>query len=225
MTVQEFARYFDHTVLKPDATAEDVLRLCNEARQWNFAAACVAPGWVALAADMLKGSGVAVASVAGFPHGNTLSEVKAFETSGAITAGATEIDMVLPIGLAKSGAWQQVEADIRAVVEAARQKPGIIVKVIFENALLTDSEKQKACLVSEAAGASFVKTSTGFAASGATVEDVRLMRRVVANRLGVKAAGGIRDLETALALIEAGADRLGSSASVKIVEAYAAQNS
>ena len=131
--------------------------------------------------------------------------------------------MVLPIGLVKSGAWQQVEADIRAVVEAARQKPGIVVKVIFENALLTDAEKQKACLVSESAGASFVKTSTGFAASGATVEDVLLMRRVVANRLGVKAAGGIRDLETALALIEAGANRLGSSASVKIVEAYAAQ--
>ena len=225
MTVQEFARFFDHTVLKPDATAEDVLRLCEEARHWSFAAACVAPCWVALAADMLKGSGVAVASVAGFPHGNTLTEVKAFETAAAIEAGATEVDMVMAIGLAKSGAWHQVEADIRAVVEAARQKPGIIVKVIFENALLTDAEKQKACLVTEAAGAGFVKTSTGFASSGATIEDVRLMRRMVGKRLGVKAAGGIRDLATALALIEAGADRLGSSASVKIVKAFAAQNS
>jgi deoxyribose-phosphate aldolase len=224
MTIQEFARYFDHTVLKPEATAEEVLRVCEEARHWNFAAACVAPEWVALCHDMLKGSGVAVASVAGFPHGNTLFKVKAYETQAALEAGATEIDMVLSVGLAKGGAWHQVEADIRGVVEVARQKPGTIVKVILENALLTDAEKQKACLVCQAAGAHFVKTSTGFASHGATVEDVRLMRRIVSDRLGVKAAGGIRDLPTAQAMIEAGANRLGSSASVKILQEFEKQN-
>ncbi len=220
MTVQELARYFDHTALKPDTTAEDVLRLCDEARQWSFAAACVAPDWVGLAADMLKGSGVAVASVAGFPHGNTLPHIKARETQMVLEAGAVEVDMVMAIGHAKSGAWNKVESDIRGVVEAARSKPGTIVKVIFENALLSDSEIQKACLICNSAGAHFVKTSTGFAAGGATVENVRLMRRCAIARVGVKAAGGIRDLETALAMIEAGATRLGSSSSVKILEEF-----
>lgn len=223
MTVQELARYFDHTVLKPDATAEDVLKLCEEARQWEFAAVCIAPDWVALATDMLKGSGVAVATVAGFPHGNTLPKVKAFETQAVLEAGADEVDMVLAIGHAKSGAWNKVEADIRGVVEAARTKPGAIVKVIFENALLSKDEIQKACLVCTSAGAHYVKTSTGFASSGATLEDVRLMRRCTNARMGVKAAGGIRDLDTALEMIEAGATRLGSSSSVKIIEEYQKQ--
>ncbi len=220
MTVQELARYFDHTVLKPDATAEDILLLCDDARKWEFAAVCVAPDWVALAVDMLKGSGVAVASVAGFPHGNTLPQIKALETQMVLEAGAEEVDMVMAIGQAKAGAWDKVESDIRGVVEAARRKPGAIVKVIFENALLTKDEIQKACLVCSAASAHYVKTSTGFAASGATLDDVRLMRRAANPRLGVKAAGGIRDLDTALAMIEAGATRLGSSASVKILEEF-----
>lgn len=223
MTVQELARYFDHTVLKPDARAEDILKLCDEARQWEFAAVCVAPDWVALAADMLKGSSVAVASVAGFPHGNTLPKIKALETQMVLEAGADEVDMVMAIGHAKSGAWNKVESDIRGVVEAARSKPGAIVKVIFENALLSKDEIQKACLVCSSASAHYVKTSTGFATSGATLEDVRLMRRTTNSRLGVKAAGGIRDLDTALAMIEAGATRLGSSASVKILEEYQRQ--
>jgi deoxyribose-phosphate aldolase len=220
MTVQKLARYFDHTVLKPEATAEDILSLCHQARQWNFAAVCVAPDWVAFAHDMLKDSDVVVASVAGFPHGNTLSQIKAQETQLALEAGAMEVDMVMAIGQAKQGAWRQVEADIRGVVEAARAKPGAIVKVIFENALLTKEEIQKACFICNAAGAHYVKTSTGFASSGATLEDVRLMRRYAQPNVGVKAAGGIRDLETALAMIEAGATRLGSSASVKIVEEF-----
>jgi deoxyribose-phosphate aldolase len=220
MTVQELARYFDHTVLKPDAAADDILRLCDEARQWNFATVCVAPIWVAVAADMLKGSGVGVATVAGFPHGNTLPKIKALETGLALEAGAAEVDMVMAVGHAREGAWHKVEADIRGVVEAARARPGAIVKVIFENALLTEDEIQKACLICNAAGAHYVKTSTGFAASGATVEDVRLMRRTAQKNVGVKAAGGIRDLETALAMIEAGATRLGSSASVKILEEF-----
>ena len=220
MTVQELARYFDHTVLKPDAQADDILCLCDEARAWHFATVCVAPGWVALASDMLKGSGVGVATVAGFPHGNTLPKIKALETQLTLEAGADEVDMVIAIGHAKEGAWHKVEADIRGVVEAARSKPGAVVKVIFENALLTKEEIQKACLISTAAGAHFVKTSTGFAASGATLEDVRLMRRITPENIGVKAAGGIRDLETALAMIEAGATRLGSSASVKIMQEF-----
>ena len=220
MTSAEFAKFFDHTILKPDATAAEVLLLCAEAREAGFAAACVAPCWVALAADMLKSSGVVVASVVGFPHGNTLQQVKSRETAESVALGAMEIDMVLNVGLAKDGAWERVEADIRAVVKAARIAPGVVVKVILENALLTDEEKQTACRVCEAAGADFVKTSTGFAASGATVEDVVLMRRVVGNRLGVKAAGGIRDLATAEAMIAAGANRLGSSASLKILAAF-----
>lgn len=220
MTVQELARYFDHTVLKPDATADDILGLCDEARQWSFATVCVAPDWVALAADMLKGSGVGVASVAGFPHGNTLPQIKAQETQLSLEAGADEIDMVMAIGHAREGAWHKVEADIRGVVEAARSKPGAIVKVIFENALLNKDEIQKACLICNAAGAHYVKTSTGFASSGATLEDVRLMRRITQKTIGVKAAGGIRDLETALSFIEAGATRLGSSSSVKIIEEF-----
>ena len=220
MTVQELARFFDHTVLKPEATASDILRLCDEARQWHFATVCIAPGWVSLAADMLKGSGIGVATVAGFPHGNTLPSIKALETGLALEVGAAEVDMVMAIGHAKEGAWHKVESDIRGVVEAARAKPGAVVKVIFENALLTKDEIQKACLICNAAGAHYVKTSTGFASSGATLEDVRLMRRLAQKNVGVKAAGGIRDLETALAMIEAGATRLGSSASVKIMEEF-----
>lgn len=224
MIVQELARYFDHTILKPDATVDEVLRVCEEGRHWGFAAVCVAPQWVALAADMLKGSAVAVATVAGFPHGNTFPQVKAYETQLALDAGATEVDMVMSVGLARAAAWQQVEMDIRGVVEAARRKPGALVKVILENALLTDDEKRKACLICQAANAHFVKTSTGFASSGATIADVRLMRSTVSSRMGVKAAGGIRDLPTALAMIEAGATRLGSSASVKILEEFQKQS-
>ena len=220
MTIQELARYFDHTVLKPDATAEEILKLCEEARHWEFAAVCVAPSWVALANDMLKSSSVAVATVAGFPHGNTLPEIKASETKMTLEAGADEVDMVMAIGHAKSGHWNKVESDIRGVVEAAGNKPGAIVKVIFENALLSKAEIEQACTICNAAGAHYVKTSTGFAVSGATLDDVRLMRRVAHENVGVKAAGGIRDLDTALAFIEAGATRLGSSASVKILEEF-----
>lgn len=217
MTPSELAAMLDHTVLKPDATAAHIRQLCDEARRYNFAAVCVAPMWVELAAGELRDTPVHVASVAGFPHGNTLSRVKADETARAVEAGAREVDMVIPIGALKAGDHDLVEADIRAVVAAARRTPNIIVKVILETCLLTDEEKVVACRLAEAAGADFVKTSTGFASGGATVADVALMKRTVGHRLRVKAAGGIRDLTTALAMIEAGAARIGCSASVAIV--------
>jgi deoxyribose-phosphate aldolase len=207
----------DHTLLKPDATRRDIEKLCREAAEFHFATVCVNPAWVATAAALLRGSGVGVCSVVGFPLGATTADVKNYETRRAIFDGATEIDMVINIGALKSGDLRTVERDIDAVVEPCRQC-GTTSKVIIEAALLTDDEKVTACTLSKAAGADFVKTSTGFASGGATAADVALMRRVVGAEMGVKAAGGVRDLEGLKAMVAAGATRVGASAGVKIVQ-------
>ena len=207
----------DHTLLKPDATRADIEKLCREAAEFHFATVCVNPAWVATAAALLRGSGVGVCSVVGFPLGATTADVKNYETRRAIFDGATEIDMVINIGALKSADLRTVERDIEAVVEPCRQC-GATSKVIIEAALLTDDEKITACTLSKAAGADFVKTSTGFASGGATAADVALMRRVVGADMGVKAAGGVRDLEGLKAMVAAGATRVGASAGVKIVQ-------
>ncbi len=209
------ARLIDHTVLKPETTAADIERLCAEAREHCFASVCVSPVWVPLAARHLHGAIPMVCTVIGFPHGASRTPVKAFETEMAVRDGASEIDMVLAIGLLKSQRYDEVEADIRAVVEAAQ---GRTVKVILETALLTDEEKVIACVLSQNAGAGFVKTSTGFASHGATPEDIALMRRVVGDRMGVKASGGIRSADDAVTMVEHGATRLGASAGVAILK-------
>ena len=207
----------DHTLLKPDASRRDIEQLCREAAEFRFATVCVNPAWVSTAAALLRGTGVGVCSVVGFPLGATSADVKHYETRRAIYDGATEIDMVINIGALKSGDLRTVERDIEAVVEPCRQC-GAISKVIIEAALLTDEEKITACTLSKAAGADFVKTSTGFASGGATAADVALMRRVVGDDMGVKAAGGVRDLEGLRAMVAAGATRVGASAGVKIVQ-------
>lgn len=207
----------DHTLLKPDASRPEIETLCREAADFRFATVCVNPAWVATAAALLRGSGVGVCSVVGFPLGATTADVKGFETRRAIFDGATEIDMVINIGALKSGDLRTVERDIAAVVEAC-QPCGVLSKVIIEAALLTDDEKVTACTLAKAAGADFVKTSTGFAAGGATAADVALMRRVVGAGMGVKAAGGVRDLDGLKAMVAAGATRVGASAGVKIVQ-------
>ncbi|HVJ28627.1 MAG TPA: deoxyribose-phosphate aldolase [Vicinamibacterales bacterium] len=207
----------DHTLLKADATREEVEKLCREAAEFGFATVCVNPAWVATAAAKLRGTGVGVCSVVGFPLGATTADVKNFETRRAIFDGATEIDMVINVGALKSGDLRTVERDIEAVTEPCRQC-GVLSKVIIEAALLTDEEKITACTLSKAAGADFVKTSTGFGPGGATAADVALMRRVVGADMGVKAAGGVRDLEGLKAMVAAGASRVGASAGVKIVQ-------
>lgn len=207
----------DHTLLKADATREEVEKLCREAAEFHFATVCVNPAWVATAAAKLRGSGVGVCSVVGFPLGATTADVKNFETRRAIFDGATEIDMVINVGALKSGDLRTVERDIEAVTDPCRQC-GVVSKVIIEAALLTDEEKITACTLSKAAGADFVKTSTGFGPGGATAADVALMRRVVGADMGVKAAGGVRDLEGLKAMVAAGATRVGASAGVKIVQ-------
>jgi deoxyribose-phosphate aldolase len=207
----------DHTLLKPDASRADIEKLCREAAEFRFATVCVNPAWVPLAARLLRGTGVGVCSVVGFPLGASAADVKNYETRRAIYDGATEIDMVINIGALKSGDLRTVERDIEAVVDSCRQC-GVVSKVIIEAALLTDEEKVSACSLAKAAGADFVKTSTGFAAGGATVADVALMRRVVGADMGVKAAGGVRDLEGLRAMVAAGASRVGASAGVKIVQ-------
>ena len=211
------AGLIDHTLLKPDATRQDIEKLCREAAEHRFATVCVNPTWVALAAARLRGTGVGVCAVVGFPLGATTTDVKHYETRRAIFDGASEIDMVINIGALKSGDVRTVERDIEAVVEPCRQC-GVVSKVIIEAALLTDEEKIAACTLSRAAGADFVKTSTGFASGGATAADVSLMRRVVGAEMGVKAAGGVRDLEGLKAMVAAGASRVGASAGVKIVQ-------
>jgi deoxyribose-phosphate aldolase len=207
----------DHTLLKPDASRTDIEKLCREAAEFHFATVCVNPAWVPLAARLLRGTGVGVCSVVGFPLGASAADVKNYETRRAIYDGATEIDMVINIGALKSGDLRAVERDIEAVVDPCRQC-GVVSKIIIEAALLTDEEKVSACSLAKAAGADFVKTSTGFAAGGATVADVALMRRVVGADMGVKAAGGVRDLEGLKAMVAAGASRVGASAGVKIVQ-------
>ena len=217
MTRSELASFIDHTVLKPDTSTAAIETLCAEAVQYGFFSVCVAPRWVPVANRILDGTPVKVATVIGFPHGDTLSRAKAEETKAAIEAGADEVDMVLPIGAALEGDWGAVTDDIAAVVGAAAGKA--LVKVIFETSFLDLDQIAVACQAAKAAGADYVKTSTGFAGGGATEEHIRLMRQSVGDAMGVKASGGIRDLATAQAMIEAGASRLGCSASVAIVEA------
>ncbi len=210
------AGLIDHTILKPDATREDIERLCAEARANRFASVCVQPHWVPLCAELLTRTSVKVCTVVGFPHGMNKPETKCFEARRAVFDGATELDMVINVGALKSRDYATVERDIRAVVECGH--PRAAVKVILENAYLTDEEKIEGCALAKAAGADFVKTSTGFGPGGATVEDVALMRRVVGPEMGVKAAGGIRDADIARRMVEAGATRLGASASLAIVQ-------
>jgi deoxyribose-phosphate aldolase len=211
------AGMIDHTLLKADATRAEIEKLCREAADFKFATVCVNPVWVAESARLLRGTGVGVCSVVGFPLGATTADVKHYETRRAIFDGALEIDMVINVGALKSGDLRTVERDIEAVVEPCRQC-GAVSKVIIEAALLTDEEKITACTLSKAAGADFVKTSTGFGPGGATAADVALMRRVVGAEMGVKAAGGVRDLEGLRAMVAAGATRVGASAGVKIVQ-------
>jgi deoxyribose-phosphate aldolase len=211
------AAMIDHTLLKPDATRKEIEELCREAAQFSFASVCVNPAWVATATSLLRGSVVKVCSVVGFPLGATTADVKGYETRRAIFDGAREIDMVINIGALKSGDLRTVERDIEAVTTSCREC-GVLSKVIIEAALLTDEEKITACTLSKAAGADYVKTSTGFGPGGATAADVALMRRVVGAEMGVKAAGGVRDLEGLKAMVAAGATRVGASAGVKIVQ-------
>jgi deoxyribose-phosphate aldolase len=218
MPVREIAALIDHTLLKPQATAADIRRLCQEARRYGFATVCVNPYWVSLAAAELAGSSVQVAAVAGFPLGANTAAIKVAETEGAITDGAREIDMVLNIGELCAGNLDAVRADIAAVVTAAHAR-GALVKVILETALLNDNQKTAACVICKQLGADFVKTSTGFSTHGATVHDVELMRRTVGPDIGVKASGGIRTLEDLEAMRAAGASRIGTSSGVQIVEA------
>lgn len=211
----EINRYIDHTLLSQDATKDRIIKLCNEAREYKFASVCVNSCWVKLCRELLKGSGVEVCTVVGFPLGAMVTKAKAYEAECAVSDGADEVDMVINIGDLKDGDYKAVEDDIRAVKKACGDK---LLKVIIECCLLSDEEKVKACELSEAAGADYVKTSTGFSKGGATPEDVALMRRTVGERIGVKAAGGIRDRATAEKMIENGASRLGCSAGIAIVK-------
>jgi deoxyribose-phosphate aldolase len=210
------AKMIDHTLLKANTTKEQIVKLCEEAKQYNFASVCVNPTWVATAAELLKDTDVKVCTVIGFPLGANTPETKAFETKDAIEKGATEVDMVINIGALKDGNDELVERDIRAVVDAAKGKA--LVKVIIEACLLTEEEKVRACELAVKAGADYVKTSTGFSTGGATVEDVALMRKTVGPEIGVKASGGVRDLQGAEAMIKAGATRIGTSSGVAIVQ-------
>ena len=209
-------KYIDHTLLKPEAKEEQVIKLCTEAKKYNFASVCVNPYYASLVRSQLKGSDVKTCVVIGFPLGANTKEVKAFEAKNAIENGAQEVDMVINVGALKDKKYDVVEEDIKAVVEAAKGKA--LVKVIIECCLLTDEEKEKACKLSIEAGADFVKTSTGFSTGGAKAEDVRLMRKVVGDKAGVKASGAVRDYKTAMEMIEAGANRIGTSSGIKIIE-------
>src|SRR5918993_1936629 len=216
-TAREWPGLIDHTLLKPEATDEDIKKLCQEAASYRFASVCVNPTWVRVAACNLRGSGIPVCTVTGFPLGATLPDVKAYEARRAILDGARELDMVINVGALKSGDDCLVEHDIRSVAEVAHEYDAIC-KVIIETALLTDDEKVRACLAAKKAGADFVETSTGFSKGGATVADIELMRRVVGSELGVKASGGVKGLEDARKMVEAGATRIGASVGVKIAQ-------
>ncbi|HEV2106508.1 MAG TPA: deoxyribose-phosphate aldolase [Candidatus Eisenbacteria bacterium] len=215
------AALIDHTLLKPDAAREEVERLCREAAQFCFASVCVNPNWVALCREMLRGSGVKVCTVVGFPLGAHLPDVKAYEARRAVEQGAEEVDMVINIGALRSRDYALVEQDILGVVQAVAR--GTVVKVILETSLLTRDEKVMGCTLAKAAGADFVKTSTGFAGGGATVEDVQLMRETVGPEMGVKASGGVRTRDDAEKMVAAGATRIGASAGVKIVRGEASE--
>jgi deoxyribose-phosphate aldolase len=211
------ARMIDHTLLKPEATPDEVKTLCQEALRFHFASVCVNPCYVPQCVAALRGSGIAVCTVVGFPLGAVTTAIKRFEAEQAVHQGAREIDMVINVGMLKAHEDRWVEDDIRAVTDAAH-RGGALCKVILETALLSDEEKTRTCLLAAKAGADFVKTSTGFSKAGATAADVALMRRAVGTAMGVKAAGGIRTREDALAMVAAGASRIGASASVTIVE-------
>jgi len=212
---QSLASYIDHTLLKSDASIEEVRKTCDEAKQHHFASVCVNPSYISFVAGQLKGSGVIPCCVVGFPFGTQTPAAKKAETLDAINNGAKEIDMVINVGAIKSQDWKLVKSDVEAVVEAARGKAG--VKVILETCLLTDEEIVKACTISKLAGAAFVKTSTGYSKGGATAEVVALMRKVVGPDMGVKASGGVRTYEDAVTMINAGANRLGASAGIAII--------
>ncbi|MBF8807177.1 MAG: deoxyribose-phosphate aldolase [Enterococcus lacertideformus] len=211
----ELNRMIDHTILKADASQDDVMRIIEEAKKYHFYYVCINPAWVALAKEQLKGEPVAVCTVIGFPLGANTSETKAFETANAIENGADEVDMVINIGEMKSKQYEKVQKDIEAVVEAAKDR--VLVKVIIETALLSQDEMIKACELAKAAGADFVKTSTGFSTGGAKVEDVCLMRETVGPEMGVKASGGIHNEADDQAMVAAGATRIGTSAGVSIM--------
>ncbi len=212
---RSLASYIDHTLLKPDASAEEVREVCEEAKQHQFASVCVNPSYIRLVAEQLEGNGVTPCCVIGFPFGTHTPEAKKSETEDAVKNGAKEVDMVINVGAIKSGDWQLVRRDVEAVVEAAGGSAG--VKVILETCLLTDEEKVKACTICKLAGTDFVKTSTGYSKGGATAYDVALMRKVVGPDMGVKASGGVRTYEDAVTMIHAGANRLGASAGIAIV--------
>ncbi|MGM0608303.1 MAG: deoxyribose-phosphate aldolase [Candidatus Muiribacteriota bacterium] len=215
LTPQKLARYIDHTLLKPDSEEEAVLKLCKEALEYNFASVCINPCWVNKCFMLLKDSDVKVCTVIGFPLGATYTDVKVAETKKAISEGAGEIDMVINIGFLKSRKYQEVKEDIRQVKKACKDT---LLKVIIETCLLTSDEKIKACELAREAGADYVKTSTGMSVSGATVEDIALMRRIVGEKMGVKASGGVRDYDGAKKMIRAGASRIGASSSVSIIK-------
>lgn len=221
--MKNLSRYIDHTLLKADATEKEVIKLCNEAKEYDFFSVCINPGFVELAAKELRESNVAVCTVIGFPLGASTPETKAFETRDAIQKGAAEVDMVINISKLKDKKDEEVLKDIKAVVDAADKKA--LVKVIIETCLLTDEEKERACKLAKDAGADFVKTSTGFSTGGATKEDIALMRKTVGTEMGVKASGGVRTYEDAVTMIESGATRIGASASIAIVTASKAQSS
>ncbi|SHF68004.1 deoxyribose-phosphate aldolase [Ornithinibacillus halophilus] len=212
----DLAKYIDHTQLKPNTTKEKIEKLVAEAKEYEFASVCVNPHWVPYCYEELKDTSVKVCTVIGFPLGATSTETKAFETKQAIKDGATEVDMVINVGELKSGNTELVKKDIEAVVNAA--KGSALTKVIIETSLLTDEEKVTACQLAKEAGADFVKTSTGFSGGGATVEDIKLMRKTVGPEMGVKASGGVRDLASTQDMIEAGATRIGASAGIEIVK-------
>lgn len=216
MEKNELARMIDHTLLKPDACEDGVRKLCQEALEYKFASVCINPGYVQLCADLLKGSEVKVCTVIGFPLGATTSDTKAFETRDAISKGAQEVDMVINVGKLKDKDFDYVKKDIEAVVNEAKGKA--LTKVIIETCLLNDEEKIMACKLAKEAGADFVKTSTGFSTGGATFEDIKLMRETVGANMGVKASGGVRSYEDTMKMIEAGATRIGASASIAICE-------
>lgn len=223
-TPEQIAACIDHTLLKPEATAAQIEKLCAEARKYHFASVCIHPSRVGQAVRLLRKSGVATCTVVGFPFGTNTTEAKSFEAEQALGLGATEIDMVLNIGAIKDGNEGLVARDIRAVARTVHAAQGIL-KVILETALLTDDEKRRACQIAKRAGADFVKTSTGFSTAGATVADVRLMRETVGPKMGVKAAGGVRSLADAVAMLDAGATRLGTSAGVAIMQGLTAGSS
>lgn len=214
---RQVASYIDHTLLKPDATRDEITKVCEEGARYGFASVCINPFWVREAACMLRGSGVKVCTVIGFPLGANVSDTKAYEARRAVFDGASELDMVINVGALKSASYDLVLRDIAGVVEVAREA-GCLLKVIIETSLLTDDEKVKACTLSKDAGADFVKTSTGFSKGGASAADISLMRRVVGGQMGVKASGGVKDLKQAQEMIRAGATRIGASVGVKIVQ-------